>query len=181
MFSNTSNQSCKFRFTFTKVEDVPIMSSPESLILVTLSTTFLLIGIPLNIRILTLLSVRKKELIIDRLMVSNAAVSIIGHSLVLAYYIASNLVYPMSDYIGVLGCLVSIHFTDTFIRFYNFCFPVAIASRLYLLVVQNAWVRTHGMSKVANAIIACSIFIPILMTLSVSFPISEHVHFGFNR
>jgi len=74
-----------------------------------------------------------------------------------------------------------IHFLDIFMRFYNFCFPVAIATVRYLFVVQNLWVRAKGMTKIVNAVIILSIIIPILMMLSVQLPISAQVHFAYNR
>jgi hypothetical protein len=33
----------------------------------------------------------------------------------------------MSDFLGVFGCLLSVHLLDVFARFYNFAFPVAVA------------------------------------------------------
>ena len=181
MSRNITFQDFRSLFAFTSIEDEPLMSGSESLVFVTLSAIFLLIGILLNCRIFTMLSSRKNGVIIDKLMVSNTVVSTIGHSLVLAYYIASNIVFPMSNYIGVIGCQISAHFMDAFIRFYNFCFPVAVASLRYLFVVQNSWVRSHGMSKVAYAVILCSIIVPVGMSMSVLFPVSDHIHYGFNR
>jgi hypothetical protein len=32
----------------------------------------------------------------------------------------------MSDYIGLIGCLVLPQFVDVFIRIYSFCFPISI-------------------------------------------------------
>jgi len=168
-------------FRFATVDDQPFMNKTETVIIVSLSSTFLLIGILFNARIFTLLNGRKNGLIIDKQMVSNTIVSIIGHSIALSYYITSHVVYPMSDYVGMAGCLVGVLFFDAFIRFYNFCFPVAMAILRYLFVVQNLWVRAQGLAIVANGVICCSIFIPVVMTLSVQFPVSDQLHFGYTR
>ena len=181
MSLNISQQEYIKLFVFANIEDEPLMQKKDALIIVTLSSVFLFVGILLNGRIFTLLAGRKNGIVIDKLMASNTVISSIGHSLVLMYYIASNILYPMSDYISIIGCLVSAHFLDTFIRFYNFCFPVAIAFLRYLFVVKNLWVRAQGMTTVANAVIACSILIPFVMTLSIQFPVSDEVHFAFNR
>ena len=99
----------------------------------------------------------------------------------LLYYILSNILFPMSNYVGTPGCLFSIHFLDPFIRFYDFCFPVSIAMFRYLFVVKHSWVKKIGMTKVVAIAIAFSIIIPVFMALSVQFPISEYLHFPFNR
>ena len=181
MSPNITKQDFQKLFIFATVEVEPLLGQKETLIIVTLSLVFLCVGILLNCRILTILAGRKNGMVIDRLMASNTIVSITCHSLVLASYIAGNLYYPMSDIIGNLGCLVGVHFLDTFIRFYNFCFPVALASLRYLFVVQNLWVRARGMTSVTNGVISCSILVPVLMTLSVQLPLSDQVHFAFTR
>ena len=178
---NNSFNEVQDLIKFSKVEHEPLLSDRESLVIVTLSSIFLFVGVLLNGRIFALLMNRNNGVIIDKLFLSNTIVSSISHPLVLLYYIASNIFFPMSDYIGSAGCLIMIHFLDVFIRFYNFCFPVTIALLRYLFVVQNLWVRAKGMSRVANFVIFCSVFFPTMMTLSVQFPIFDQLHVAFNR
>ena len=142
---------------------------------------FLSIGVLIHYRIFTLLSRHNNGAIIDKLFKANTAVSAICHPIVLAYYIFSHLLFPMSDYIGTAGCLFSVHFLDPFVRFYNFGFPVVIALVRYLFVVRHSWVNKIGMKKVITLAIAFSILVPIMMTLSVQFPISETLHFPYHR
>ena len=142
---------------------------------------FLIIGVLLHCRIFMLLWRRKNAAIIDKLFKSNTIISGICHSIVLAYYISSNLIFPMSDYIGKTGCLLTIHFLDVFVRFYNFCFPASIALVRYLFVVQHLWVRQTGMPKIVYFTIGFSVIIPTLMTFSVQFPHSDNIHFPYNR
>ena len=150
-------------------------------IIILVKGLFLSVGILLHCRIYVLLHRRKNGAIIDKLFKSNTIISGFCHPVVLVYYISSHLLYPMSDYIGKVGCLSTVHFLDAFVRFYNFCFPASIALVRYLFVVQHLWVRQTGMPKIVNYTIAFSVIIPIIMTLSVQFPYSENLHFAFNR
>ena len=181
MSQNYTPQEFQKMLDFSVIEAQPLLSWNETVIVTSLSSGFLIVGVMLNARILTLLTERNSGRAIDKLMVSNTVISIITHSVVLAYYIASHILFPMSDYIGIVGCLVSALFLDTFIRFYNFCFPVAMALLRYLFIVKNAWVRAEGMTTVTNAIISCSIMIPVLMTLSVQLPVSDQLHLAYSR
>jgi hypothetical protein len=181
MSCNLSFVEVQCQIQFTSIEDEPLMNKKPALTITILSLIFLLVGVLLNGRIFKLLYRRKNGVIIDRLFMSNTIISGLGHSIVLLYYSSTYLVYPMSDFIGTFGCLMIIHFLDVFMRFYNFCFPVAIATVRYLFVVQNLWVRAKGMTKIVNAVITLSIIIPILMMLSVQLPISDQIHFAYNR
>jgi hypothetical protein len=157
------------------------MNREHGLMISALSLIFLVIGVLLNGRIFNLLSKHKNGVIIDRLFVSNNILSGLGHSIILSYYASTHMMYPMSDYIGINGCFVIVQILDVFIRFYNFCFPVAIATLRYLFVVQNLWVRSKGMTTIVNIVIGFSIIFPIVMTVSVQLPVSDHVHFAYNR
>jgi len=181
MMSNNTSLYFLGEIKFFDVEDEPLMNQGQSKTIVTLSIIFLLIGIIINGRFFTLLSRHKNGVIIDKLFMSNTILSGIGHSVVLTNYACSHLFYPMSDFIGNIGCLTLVHFLDVFIRFYNFCFPVAIASVRYIFVVHNVWVRTQGMERVVNVIIYLSISVPIFMALSVQYPVSDQIHFAYNR
>ena len=157
------------------------METQHTIIVDTLALVILCIGVPIHLRIFRILSNKNNEKAIDKLFLTNTILNLICQPLVLAYYFASHLIFPMSDYIGTWGCLFSIHLLDVFVRFYGFCFPVSIALVRYLFVVQHSWVKYVGMKRVMNCVIALTIIISIAMTLSVQFPISDFVHGGFNR
>ena len=107
-------------FKFIAVEDEPLMKRNQVMTVTGFAGLFLCLGILINLRIFAILSRRKNVAIIDKLLMSNTIISIVCHPIVLAYYIASNILFPMSDYIGTVGCLISVHFLDVFVRFYNF-------------------------------------------------------------
>jgi len=166
---------------FIVVEEEPLMKYPQALTIVTLASLILVSGILIHIRIYTILSRRTIYAAIDKLILSNTILSLICHPLVLIYYISSNLLFPMSDYIGTAGCLISVHFMDVFVRFYNFCFPASIAMLRYLFIVQHSWVKSNGVKPIVNAVIACTMLIPLVMSISVQFPISDSLHAPYSR
>ena len=84
-------------------------------------------------------------------------------------------------YLNIICVIPSIHFLDVFIRLYNFYFPIFVAFIRYLFVVCNDWVKLRGMKSVVNLMIALSVGLPFLMTISLQFPISESLHAPFNR
>ena len=128
-----------------------------------------------------ILSKKRNEAAIDKLFLSNTILNLICQPSILLYYIASHLLFPMSDYIGTWGCVLTIHLLDVFLRFYGFCFPVAIPLVRYLFVVQHSWVKCKGMKTIVNRIIGLSVLVPVAMTISVQFPVSDYVHGPFNR
>jgi len=93
-----NNSLTEFRrlFIFASIDDEPLLRKNDRIIIVTLTSIFLIVGVLLNGRILTLLTARKSGVVIDKLMVSNTLVSGFGHSMVLTYYIASTIIYPLS-------------------------------------------------------------------------------------
>ena len=178
-YTNMSIQLSPIKFLV--VEDEPLMKIAQALTVVSLAIFILLNGIAINGRIFTILARRKKAAAIDKLLMSNTIFNLICHPLVLLYYIFSNLIFPMSTYIGTIGCLISVHFLDVFVRFHNFCFPASIALLRYLFVVKHDWVKKLGMKKVVNCIILITFIIPFLMTVFVQFPIFESIHFPYSR
>jgi hypothetical protein len=166
---------------FLVIEDEPLMKTPQVLIIVSLAIFILLNGIAINGRIFIILSRRKKAAAIDKLLMSNTVFNLACHPLVLLYYIISNLIFPMSMYIGAVGCSLSVHFLDVFVRFHNFCFPASIALLRYLFVVRHNCVKSLGVKNVVNCIILATFVIPFLMTLFVQFPVSESLHMPFHR
>ena len=118
---------------------------------------------------------------VTQLFMSNTMLSLIFHPCVLIYYIASNLLFPMSNYIGSFGCLVNSHFLDVFVRFYNFCFPASIAFLRYLFVLEYYWVKSVGLRRVVNCVIVMTVIVPFVMAATVQFPISETLHGPYSR
>jgi len=168
-------------FNFIRVEETPLMSSTNNAIIIAFSSLILAFGILINGRIFNILSNHSDAAAFDKLLKTNTIISLFMHCIILTYYIATSFVYPMTDYIGLVGCLLVIHLLDVFARFYNFVFPVAIALLRYLFVVKSFWVKAVGMKKVVNRVLAFSFIIPLLMTLFVQFPIFDGVHGPFNR
>lgn len=168
-------------FHFTVIEEKPLMENNPTYTIVTLALIILIVGIAIHFRILNILSRRQNEAAIDKLFWTSTVFSLICQPIVILYYTASHLFFPMSDYIGVVGCILSVHILDVFIRFYYFCFPITIALTRYLFVVRHLWVKSKGMKKVVKLVILGSFVVPLLMTLSVQFPISDSVHGAFNR
>ncbi len=156
------------------------MEKNHKIIVDTLALIIFCIGVPIHLRILQIL-LSKKNKAIDKLFLTNTILNLLFQPIILTYYFASHLVFPVSDYIGTWGCLMGPHLLDVFVRFYGFCFPISIALVRYLFVVQNSFVKIVGMKSVVNFLITLTIIVPIIMTLSVQFPISDFVHGAFNR
>ena len=134
---------------FSTIEDKPVLDGHKHAILSIVSLVILFIGLLVNCRIYNILAKRSKAAAMDRLLKSNNILSLFCHPLILSYYIASNIVSPVSDYIGVTGCLLTVHLLDVFTRFYNFTFPIAVAILRYLFVVEHMKVKASGMSGVS--------------------------------
>jgi len=142
----SDNMTSLATFHFIIVEDKPLMEFKHKLTLVCICFIVLIVGIMINLRIFNILANRSRAAAMDKLLKSNNIISLSIHPLILTYYIASNLVAPLSDYIGTIGCLLSVHIIDVFARFYNFSFPVSVALLRYLFVVEHIWVKAKGMS-----------------------------------
>jgi hypothetical protein len=176
----TEIQVTHFTFSILETVEEPLMRPFEVIKTVALALTVLTLGLIINGRILTILFSRKNGAAIDKLFLSNTVFSVVCHSIILSYYVMKELIYPMTDVIGLLGCLITSHFLDVFVRFYNFCFPASIAMIRYLFVVKSLWVKSKGIKKISNLIIAASFIIPFFMTVSVQFPIGTFVHGPFH-
>jgi type IV secretory pathway VirB3-like protein len=74
-------------------------------------------------------------------------VSLASHPLLIVYFVLNMFVFPMSDVIGVAGCVVLIHFLDVFVRVYSLFFPLAIVLMRYAFVVYHEWVRRVGVNR----------------------------------
>ena len=159
----------------------PLMKENQVVAVSTLAILILFAGLLINSRIYKILLRRKNTAAIDKIFMTSTISSLLFQPLILAYYVASYFVYPMSNYIGTIGCLATVHLLDVYVRFYNFCYPVSIALVRYLFVVKHIWVKSKGMHSVVNSTIALSFIIPIIMVITVQFPIFDSVHGPYNR
>lgn len=130
--------------TFSKVEDKPENSPHKKLTIILVCSIILIMGLIVNRRIYKILSRRSSAAAMDRLLKFNYVISLTLHPIILGYYMAFQLVSPVSDYIGVVGCVISVHFIDVFTRFYSFTFPIAVALLRYLFVVKHTMVKARG-------------------------------------
>ena len=68
-----------------------------------------------------------------------------------------------------------------FLRIYSYCFPMMITVLRYLFVVHSMKVKCFGMARVVNFVILLSILLPILMTISFQYPLSDYIHWSYNN
>ena len=141
---------------FITVEEKPILDAQKNIILIVVRLVILVVGLLVNIRIYKILAKRSKAAAMDKLLKSNNIISLFTHPLILVYYIATNTVAPVSDYIGVTGCLLTVHLLDAFTRFYNFTFPMAVALLRYLFVVEHMKIKARGNAKFSQMVEAIS-------------------------
>ena len=179
--ANYTQLSDYCNFNFVSVEDSPLMNPTSNIIIVSSACTILIVGILINGRIYKILSNHTDAAAVDKILKLNTIISLAMHSVILTFYIAASFLYPMSDYIGHVGCFLCVQVLDVFARFYNFMFPVAIALLRYLFVVKSLWVKAVGMKNVVNRIIAFSLFAPFILTIFIQFPIFDGIHGPFNR
>ena len=171
-------------FRFISIEEKPQLKTDQSLVVVATALVILVSGLLIQNRSYLLLARRKSDnssVLIEKLFLSNCCVCLICYPPVLIYFMVNALVFPMSDYIGTVGCLIVMHLLDVFVRFYNLFFPVTVALLRYLFAVQHQWVKRFGMKNAVNRIIFLSIVGPLLMNLSLQFPISDFIHGPFNH
>ena len=64
---------------------------------------------------------------------------------------------------------------------YSYCFPMTIALLRYLFVVHSLRVKAVGMVRVVELVIALSILIPLWITLSHLYPVSDFIHGPYNH
>jgi hypothetical protein len=118
---------------------------------------------------------------IDRLFLANNTVSFFAHPPLLVYFVANAFLFPMSDYIGLIGCTFLMHFLDVYIRVYSLYFPLSIALLRYIFVVHHGWAKSVGIKRVAYGSIVISLLIPLFMTVMVQYPIGDFIHGPFNH
>ena len=129
---------------FSTVAEKPQFEPHKELTIVIASFAILIVGLLINRRIFNILAKRSNAAAMDQLLKFNNIINLALYPIILAYYMLSHLVLPVSDYIGVVGCILTVHLLDAFARFYSFTFPVAVALLRYLFVVEHLKVKAHG-------------------------------------
>ena len=167
---------------FFNVEDKPLFEKHQAIILAIVASLILIIGVLVQARISTMLKRRSENFAaIDMLFLANNTINFISHPPLLLYFIANFFLFPMSDYIGLIGCTFLMHFLDVYIRVYSLYFPLSIALLRYIFVVHHGWAKSMGIKQVAYNSIIISLLIPLFMTITVQFPIADFIHGPFNH
>ena len=170
-------------FNFLTVEERPLLDSLKAGILTLLGTLILSLGIFIQTRIYFMLRQQKRDgtaVAIDRLFKTNNIVNILCQPTFLIYLIASYNLFPMIDYIGLYGCIFLPQFLQVFMVLYFLIFPLTIATVRFLFVLFSMKVKAYGMNRLVNTAVVLSVFIPLLMTLSLQYPVSDYIHGPFS-
>ena len=130
---------------FTHIADKPENDLYKKITIALTSFSIMVMGLLINSKIYKILAKRSNAAAMDQLLKFNNIISLALHPIILGYYIAFQAVSPVSDYIGIVGCVISVHFIDAFTRFYSFTFPIAVALLRYLFVVEHTMVKVRGM------------------------------------
>lgn len=130
---------------FLKVEDRPENDLYKKLTIISVCSVIMITGLVINRRIYKILSKRSSAAAMDRLLKFNNVISLALYPIILGYYMGFQMVAPVSDYIGVVGCILTVHLIDVFTRFYSFTFPIAVALLRYLFVVKHIMVKARGL------------------------------------
>lgn len=108
-----------YQFYFTKIEDTPLNHFAQRMSVASVALVSLLLGLLVHTKIFFMLKNRKKSnssRAIDRLFFAHLLYSFVFHPPLFVYYISRNFFYPMSDYIGEIGCAIILLSLDIFIR-----------------------------------------------------------------
>ena len=117
-------------FTFSKVEEKPLMEGFKAATLTTFLLVILLMGLLIQTRIFFMLRKQGSDgsmVAIDRLFKAHNLVLILSQPVFIIYLIFSHYLYPMVDYIGLPGCVFFSHFLNVFSALYYLGFPLTIA------------------------------------------------------
>ena len=128
MSQNTSESF--LTFTFTNVEEKPLMEGYKAGILTFFLLSILLIGVLIQTRIFIMLRKQGSDgsvIAIDRLFKAHNYINMTCLPALIIYLIFSHYLYPMEDYVGLPGCIFFSHFLNVFSVFYFLIFPLTIA------------------------------------------------------
>ena len=119
-------------------------------------------------------------IVINKLFKVHNIINMLCYPAFLIYLVTSYYIFPMVDYIGVVGCIFFSHLLQIFTALYGLIFPLAIAIMRYLFVVHSSWTKNFGIHKLVNIIIYLPFLISVLMTLSLQFPVFDFIHGPLN-
>ena len=182
-FYNNPGNVTTLTFYFKIVEEEPLLGTLKVSILLTIAIFILTFGLLIQVKICFLLNKKESEgtnVAIDKIYRVNNAMNLICQTPYIIYLIVSFFVYPMSDIIGIYGCLILPHFLQIYTIFYCLLFPMSIALTRYIFVLQSQWVNKFGIIKLINVIICTLIIAPAFLTLSIQYPIYDYIHGPFN-
>jgi hypothetical protein len=183
MLLTEKNNASFLTFNFLSIEEKPLLPLSKAWALTLLGAFISTFGLLIQIRIYLMLQKQKKEgtvIVIDKLFKVHNLLNIFCYPLFIIYLVASYHLFPMVEYIGIFGCLFFSHFIQIFTTLYCLIFPLTIAILRFLFVVNSSWTKTFGVHKLVNIIVSCSILIPIFMTLSLQYPVSDYIHGPFS-
>jgi hypothetical protein len=181
--SNYSNSKDILTFQFWTVEEQPLLGPPKSTVLSVFGVLILFVGLVIQSRVHLMLKKQKQEgaaVAIDRLFKTNNYVISLFQPAFMIYWIISFSLFPMVDYIGEYGCIFFSLLLQTFISSYCLIFPLSVVILRYILVVHSIRIKKFGINKLVNTILILSLVIPIIMTLSLQYPVSDYVHGPYN-
>jgi hypothetical protein len=170
-------------FKFLTAEEQPLLGTEKASILTIIAFCILSVGILLQARIYVILSKQKNEgtvAAIDKLFKVHNIVNMFCQPTFTVYLMFSFHFFPMVDYVGITGCAFLSHFLQVFFSIYCLIFPLTIAVVRYLFVVQSGWTKRYGMSELINTIVFLSLAVPLFMTISLQYPVSDYIHGPFN-
>ncbi len=79
------------------------------------------------------------------------------------------------------GCILLIQLLMPFSGIYCLLFPLSIALLRYCLVVHGNWTKSIGINRFVTIIIFLSVVVPCYMTISLQFPVGNHIHGPYNN
>ncbi len=118
---------------------------------------------------------------IDKVYFVNNCLFILGFGPLLVYFIANYNLFPMSDYVGEIGCVYFALLLDQFIRIYSHVLPITVVMVRYLFVLHSNLVKVKGTESVVNALILISIITPAFLITITRFPTFDFIHGPYNH
>ena len=183
MLPTDKNNITLFGVNFVHIEEKHFLSTNKTIVLTFLGVSNLIIGLLIQIRIYAMLQKQKGDgttIVINKLFKVHNIIYMFCYPAFLIYLVTSYYLFPMVDYIGIVGCVFFSHLLHIFAALYGLIFPLTIAIMRYLFVVHSSWTKNFGIHKLVNIIIYLPFLISVLMTLSVQFPVFDFIHGPLN-
>ena len=181
--SNYSRSKDFLTFQFLAVEERPLLGPPKATILTVFGVLILFVGLVIQSKVHVMLKKQKRDgtpVAINRLFKTNNYVTSLCQPAYMIYWIISFSLFPMVDYIGEYGCIFFGLLLQNFISSYCLIFPLSVVIIRYILVVHSIRFNKFGINKLVNIILILSLIIPVIMTLSLQYPVSDYVHGPYN-